>query len=146
MAPKISRASVSPLITSTSTPVSRSMRSTSSSPFAASRMALVAQATISVASAASASIFMRRTVATATSAASGGMKPSRLTLSPSRSISFSRASGVKLPSGCTSAISRWNEFVPRSSAAMRIEPDCNGVAVRSIAPAIAPLSLTPPSA
>ena len=94
-------------------------------------MALVAQATISVASAASASIFIRRTVATATSADSGGMKPSRLTLSPSRSISFSRASGVKIPSGCTSAISRWNEFVPRSSAAMRIEPDCNGVAVRA---------------
>jgi hypothetical protein len=53
---------------------------------------------------------------------------------------------VKLPSECTSAISRWNEFVPRSSAAMRIEVDCNGAAVRSGAPAGAALCLTPPSA
>ena len=65
---------------------------------------------------------MRRTVATACVGGSGGMQPSRLTTSPRRSISFSPASGVKLPSGWISATSRWNEFVPRSSAAIRM-PD-----------------------
>jgi len=121
-APKISRASVSPLITSTFTPASTSMRSTSSSPLAALRMALVAQAAISSTSAASASSFIRRTVAIACSACSGGMYPSRLTTSPRRSISFSRASGVNVPSWWISATRRWNEFVPRSSAAIRM-PD-----------------------
>ena len=39
-------------------------------------------------------------------------------------MSFSRASGSNVPSGCTSATSRWNEFDPRSSAAMRMR--CSG--------------------
>ena len=62
----------------------------------------------------------RRMVATAASAASGVTIPSRLTTSPSRSISFSPDTGVKLPSGCTSAMTRWNELDPRSTAATRI--------------------------
>ena len=61
-------------------------------------------------------------VATAASAASGVTMPSRLTTSPRRSISFSPDTGVKLPSGCTSAMTRWNEFEPRSTAATRIAP------------------------
>ena len=146
MAPKISRASVRPLITSTSTPVSRSMRSTSSSPLAAQADgAGRAGDDLGRRRRPRRACFMRRTVATAASAASGGMKPSRLTTSPRRSISFSRASGVKVPSGCTSATRRWNEFVPRSSAAMRIEPDCNGAAVQRDAPGNRTLSLTSPS-
>ena len=48
-----------------------------------------------------------------------GDEPSRLTTSPSRSISFSRTSGSKVPSGRTSATTRWNEFDPRSTAAIR---------------------------
>ena len=74
-APKISRASSSPLMTSTTTPVSSSMRSTSSPPFSARRIALVARAWISSAPAASASSRKRRTVATAWSAAVGGIDP-----------------------------------------------------------------------
>ena len=55
IAAKISRASSRPLITSTSTPVSASMRSTSSLPLLAVRIALVALAITSCAPAASAS-------------------------------------------------------------------------------------------
>ena len=61
----------------------------------------------------------RRIVATAASAASGVMRPSRLTTSPRRSISFSRTSGSNVPSARTSATTRWKEFEPRSTAAMR---------------------------
>ena len=60
-------------MTSTCTPVSARMRSTSSPPFAARRIALVALARISVAPAASARRRNRRTVATAWSAAVGGI-------------------------------------------------------------------------
>ena len=74
-AAKISRASSSPLITSTSTPVSASMRSTSSLPFAAVRIALVALAITSCAPSASASWRRRRTLATARSADDGEMRP-----------------------------------------------------------------------
>ena len=74
---------------------------------------------ISSAPAASASRRKRRMVATAWSAAVGGMEPWRLTTSPRRSISFSCTSGSRWPSAWTSATSRWNEFVPRSMAATR---------------------------
>ena len=119
-APKISRASSSPPITSTCTPVSARMRSTTSPPFSARRIAAVALARISVAPAASARRRKRRTVATAWSAAVTGIAPWRLTTSPRRSISFSCTSGSMWPSGWTSATSMWNEFDPRSIAATRI--------------------------
>ena len=67
-AAKIKRASSSPLITSTSTPVSASMRSTSALPLVAVRMALVALAMTSCVPSASASWRSRRTLATARSA------------------------------------------------------------------------------
>ena len=121
-APKIRRASSWPPMTSTCTPVSARMRSTSSPPFEARRMALVALARISVAPAASARRRNRRTVATAWSAAVGGMTPRRLTTSPRRSISFSWTNGSMCPSACTSATRRWKEFDPRSMAATRIAP------------------------
>ena len=119
-APKMRRASSRPPITSTCTPVSVRMRSTSSPPFAARRIALVALASTSVAPAASARRRKRRTVATAWSAAVGGTTPCRLTTLPRRSISFSCTSGSMCPSACTSATSRWKEFDPRSMAATRI--------------------------
>ena len=126
IAVKISRASSSPSITSASTPASVAIRSSTSSPLLAVRSALVAQAKISVAPAASAINRKRRIVATAASAASGVTIPSRLTTSPSRSISFSPETGVKLPSGWTSAMTRWNELDPRSTAATRIGDQVTG--------------------
>ena len=110
-----------PLITSTSTPVSASMRSTSSLPFAAVRIALVALAITSLAPervgelAEPADRGDRAVGGRGRDAAVRGA-----TSSPRRSISFSRATAVNVPSRCTSATRRWNEFDPRSSAAMRI--------------------------
>ena len=134
MAVKIRRASSMPSIASASIPASSAMRSRTSSPLLALRSALVAQARISVAPAASAMSRNRRIVATVASAASGVIMPSRLTTSPSRSISFSPLTGVRLPSGCTSAITRWNEFEPRSTAATRIDSRLRAPAVRSAPP------------
>jgi len=89
IAPKMSRASSCPLITlGRSRPVSSSMRSTSSAPLSARRIALVALASTSVAPAASARSRNRRTVATAWSAALGGIDPWRLTTSPRREHLF----------------------------------------------------------
>ena len=71
IAVKISRASSRPSITSAATPASASMRSSTAAPLLALRRALVAQARISVAPAASASMRNRRIVCTAASAAAG---------------------------------------------------------------------------
>src|SRR4051812_16428421 len=102
------------------------MRSTISPPFDARRMALVPLARNSVAPAASPRSRNRRTVATAWSAAVGGIEPWRLTTSPRRSISFTCTNGSRCPSACTSATRRWNEFDPRSMAATRIAPKATG--------------------
>src|SRR4051812_44601611 len=121
------------------------MRSTISPPFDARRMALVPLARNSVAPAASPRSRNRRTVATAWSAAVGGIEPWRLTTSPRRSISFSCTNGSMCPSACTSATRRWKEFDPRSMAATRIatklreDPErrlsyCLGVDADALAP------------
>jgi hypothetical protein len=103
-------------MTSTSTPVSASMRSTSSLPLAAvaDRARRLgddfrrAERVGELHSGGRARSRGRRVRAE--------IRPLRATSSPRRSISFSRATASKVPSACTSATSRWNEFEPRSSA------------------------------
>ena len=122
-ASKISCASRMPLITSMATPVASSIRSATSGPLTAWRIAAVAMATISSTCCACAMVLSRRIVSIAAPIAASLSWPSRATASPSRSISFSRASGTKLPSGLVSTTSRWNELLPRSNAAIRTTAD-----------------------
>ena len=116
---KISRASSRPPITRTCTPSSCSIRSTTSAELPASRIAAVAPATNSSAPRLSATALKFRTVSSTVSCASAVMRPVFDTTSPRRSISFSRTSVSNDPSGFTCTISRWNEFDPRSAAAIR---------------------------
>ena len=120
-AAKISRASSRPLITSTSTPVSASMRSTSSLPFAAVRIALVALAITSlraerVGELAEAAHARDRAVGRRgrDAAVAGDV------VAEAQHLLLAGDRASKVPSGCTSATSRWKEFDPRSSAAMRM--------------------------
>ena len=99
IAPKISRASSCPLMTSTLMPVAASISSTTSLPFAALRIALVAFAITSVAPEASASALRWRAESTTRRAVVSVMRPSRATSSPRRSMSFSRVIDAKVPSG-----------------------------------------------
>ena len=104
-----------------------------SSPFAAGADRARRAGRDLVAPAASASSVNRRTVATAASAASVGDAAVAAHDVAEAEHLLLAASGSKLPSGWTSAISRWNEFVPRSSAAIRT---VRSVASRSRRPAL----------
>lgn len=96
---KMSSASRVPSTTWIFTPVSVFTRSTTDPPSRASRIAEVPRAMISSAPFISAIALNRATTAIASSAAARPMTRSLATMSPSRSISRSRTSGTKLPSG-----------------------------------------------
>src|SRR5262245_19077649 len=102
-------------------PVSRSSRARNSPPFRASRVALVAAATISSTWCESAIRLNFESACNAAFIASGvRARPSRPP-APSRTIAFSRSVTSKERSGRTRTTIMWTEFVPISIAAMRIE-------------------------
>ena len=111
------RASSAPVMTSTSTPASSRARARNSPAFAASRTALVATAT-SAAPCTSATARHRASAATPRSIASGDSSDMSVAPEPSRTISFSRAITSNRSPSTTRATTRWNELVPRSTAAM----------------------------
>jgi len=83
-------------------------------------MALVAEAMSSVTPRLSAWDLKRWMVAMTFTNPGSVIRPSRVTMSPSRRTSLSRARGTKWPSADASTTSRWNEFEPRSMAATRM--------------------------
>ena len=102
-------------------PVSRPTSAMKSPPFSASRVALVAAATISSTLCDSASRLNLASVCRAAAMAVGVMlRPSRPP-APSRTMSFSRSMTSKDRSGRTFTTIMWIEFVPMSMAARRMQ-------------------------
>ena len=110
------RASSSPEITSTRTPVRLRTASTNSLELAASRTAQVATARAISAPAPAASLTKCSTVETPASMASGESFPVRSVSLPRRTIAFSRRSTSSVPSSSMLATSSLMLFVPMSIA------------------------------
>ncbi len=113
----MSRASSSPEITSTRTPVRFLTAATKSSEFVASRTAHVATARTTSAPEPCASLARCSTVEAPASMASGESRPVRRVSLPRRTISFSRSTTSSVPSSSTLATSSLMLFVPMSIAA-----------------------------